>query len=702
MSLNICNAVCFTQYALLSVFLTSACASKVYAQDEVDSSQANATDNLEDNVLLQETVVVTGLLKEQSLHSYSGSISRLTNIDSTLTPVELISSAPGVNIQQGSGTEHLSGIRSPVLNGSAGAGSVLFLENDVSYRAPAFANINSLIDLDPAFADSIEVLRGPGDIGLGTQALHGAVNVQLYSPGEANNTFSFSAGSFDDVSSRLTLSDNASSHMQLSHYHTNRYRDDSALDKTHLRLATRKGRTDFRLGLNHVEQETAGFLVGKDAYNDSSRVRDNDNPEAFRDAYSLLASMRTDLRGITLGGVSWSPETLLYVRDNEMDFRMHFLPGTPLERNAHRSAGGHFRMLGDMSERLVLGFGTDLDVSYGTLKEDQSAPSRFSFVQGEHYDYSATSLAGGVYGKAIYSVERHNIDAGARINAAYFDYNNRLDRQPEVFGRFRRPADRNDSFYAPSYRLAYSYDLSGIERTSGKQLVFINLARGIRMPQVAELYRIQSNQNVDDIEAETLDSIEVGFKHKDSFGSIQLAAFLMSKRHGFFRGSDGFTINNARTDHQGIELDINLQITDALSTRMNATFAAHRYANTLRSQEDNEILFLDGNRVDTAPATLASVDFRYRINPTLTATLSGRHIGRYYTNAANSESYPGHSLLNASLSYAPVSQLPLRVTASVKNIGDKLYADRADFAFGNERYFPGLPRHYRLTIDYTF
>ena len=58
--------------------------------------------------------------------------------------------------------------------------------------------------------------------------------------------------------------------------------------------------------------------------------------------------------------------------------------------------------------------------------------------------------------------------------------------------------------------------------------------------------------------------------------------------------------------------------------------------------------------------------------------------------------------------YADLSILDMDVSPSVsaslvaKNIGDKAYADRADFAFGNERYFPGKPRSYVLRMLWRF
>ena len=51
----------------------------------------------------------------------------------------MLNRAPGVHIHRGSGQEHLTAIRSPVLVGGAGAGSFLYLEDGIPMRAAGFA-----------------------------------------------------------------------------------------------------------------------------------------------------------------------------------------------------------------------------------------------------------------------------------------------------------------------------------------------------------------------------------------------------------------------------------------------------------------------------------------------------------------------------------------------------------------------------------
>jgi outer membrane receptor protein involved in Fe transport len=72
----------------------------------------------------------------------------------------------------------------------------------------------------------------------------------------------------------------------------------------------------------------------------------------------------------------------------------------------------------------------------------------------------------------------------------------------------------------------------------------------------------------------------------------------------------------------------------------------------------------------------------------------------YYLEPQNERRYDGHSLLNLRVT----SQLAPRLTSSVRitNLLDEDYAERADFGFGDYRYFVGQPRGAYVEIGYQF
>ena len=81
-----------------------------------------------------------------------------------------------------------------------------------------------------------------------------------------------------------------------------------------------------------LEQDTAGFIVGEDAYKNPDLNRQNPNPEAFRDAESQRASLRW-----VRPGQKVDLDIRPYLRRSEMTFLQHFLPGNRWRKTA-RSA----------------------------------------------------------------------------------------------------------------------------------------------------------------------------------------------------------------------------------------------------------------------------------------------------------------------------------------------------------------------------
>lgn len=72
-------------------------------------------------------------------------------------------------------------------------------------------------------------------------------------------------------------------------------------------------------------------------------------------------------------------------------------------------------------------------------------------------------------------------------------------------------------------------------------------------------------------------------------------------------------------------------------------------------------------------------------------------MGSYALDAANSSRYDGHQTINLRGGYPLSTGTSLSIT--VTNLTNRDYAERADFAFGNFRYFPGAPRQLRLALQ---
>ncbi|MEM9838258.1 MAG: TonB-dependent receptor [Pseudomonadota bacterium] len=601
-------------------------------------------------------------------------------------PAELLNRAPSVFVQSGSGREHLTAIRSPVLTGGAGAGSFLFLQDGVPLRAAGFANVNGLFHAAFPFAESVSVLRGPGDVAYGSNALHGAIDVVTPDPGEAGSSATLSYGSFDRIRAIGTV-DQQSWTAGLSVLSDGGYRADSGALEIKGRFASEIGPGILRVFIHQLEQETAGFVLGDDAFRDDDLRRSNPNPEAFRDVRHTLASYEMPF---SAGG--WTGTVTPFARWTDMEFLQHFLPGDALEENEHTSVGVQSIAFRDLSSRTTLAIGADVDLTEGSLREFQEAPTVFSFVQGLHYDYTVKAMEAAPFAKVSHqATEALTLEAGLRGTFTRYDYEN--DAPSDTVGRFQRPANREDSFSVLTGKLSAQYALAE------RQSVYASIARGARPPQTTELYRIQINQDVSDIDPETLDSFELGWRGQlADRGTLAVTAFAMRKENVFFRDADGFNVTDGETSHVGIEFEGNVALTKSLSLRAGGTWAEHRYEFDRQVGNASEVIE-SGDLVDTAPRTLANAQLNWQPTPTLRAEAAWTHVGRYATNAANTAFYEGHDLLDLRLQKDLGS---VAVTGIVRNVLDARYARRADFAFGNERYFPGEERAFEVVVSAQF
>lgn len=614
-------------------------------------------------------------------------------------PAEILNTLPGVNIQMNSGQEHLLAIRSPVLTGGAGQGSFLILENGVPTRSPAFGNVNSLLEPHHETAEAIEVVRGPGSAKYGSNAVHGLVNVILAEPsGEPLTELRASYNSLGRYKSDLILDQGDFGRASFSVQKDNGWRDNTGSLQIKGSGVTEAvlagwGVTAFGSFAN-LEQETAGFLRGSDAYQDSDLAATNPNPEAFRNAWSARGAVRF-ARNVGDGELSITP----FARIQEMEFAQHFLPNGGLEENDHRAIGVMSHYEQDLSDSVTWRIGGDLDFASGSLTETQLEPFGFfpgdaRFPVGIHYDYTVDTTMAALWGEFEWDIsDRVHILAGLRGEAHSYDYS--TDAPVGVNGRFNVSADRTDEFDFITPKFGLIFD------ASEDVALYANYARGSRAPQASDLYRLQSLQGTAEAEVETLDSFEVGARGSAFDGALvyDVAAYHADKENFFFRDSNGLNVTDGSTRHQGVELAFDWTLSDTVTLQGTTSWSDQIYTFTRTTNSASESI-TDGDQIDTAPEWLTDLSLVWAPTDQFEAAISAEYIGEYFTNPANSMDYPGHTVAHLRGSYDVADDLVAFLI--VRNLFDETYADRADFAFGSERYFPGEPLNATFGIRKKF
>jgi outer membrane receptor protein involved in Fe transport len=680
----------------------------------VTSTQVSALDGAK-----LESMVVTATRTEQTLGSSPFSISVLSETElqqiSHIHISEALSRLPGVWISRGNGQESLTAIRSPVLTGAGSCGAFAVSEDGVPVRSTGFCNVNQLFDINTEQAQRIEVLKGPATVTYGSDALNGVINViSKPSSSELDQQLDIEAGSNDYYRMKYSQSDSSGQHGYRINFNGARdggYKDDSGFDQQKL-----TARHDFTgdaitintlLSLNNLNQETATYVEGVDAYKDDKRKRENPDPEAFRNSQSARLQSQISKQLNNGGTFTVTP----YARYADMEFLMHFLPGTPLEENGQKAVGVQTHYQRPINDKLTLSQGFDAEYTDAYLKQSQE--NGFStFPEGQQYDYEVNASLLAAFISADYKLRpATTLSLGTRYEYLEYDYDNRIIAGDTAADgsicvssftgaegcRYTRPEDSKDDFENFSINSSINHQFSAQLNS------FIRLASGFRAPQATEMYRLQNGQVKANLDSEEINSIEWGIRGGQDKISYSLSSFYMKKTNVIFQSSDRLNLDDGQTKHYGLEYDLFWQFNSQWDLRIAGTFARHQYTADVSTPGPGSAVTIptDGNDIDTAPRRMSSTQLGWQPTPQTRAELEWVAMGKYYTDIGNQYSYSGHDLYNLRLNQQINSHISIGLR--IKNLTDIDYAERADFStFSGDRYFIGEPRSYYADISFSF
>ncbi|MDX2370722.1 MAG: TonB-dependent receptor, partial [Colwellia sp.] len=692
----------------LACFSTVSC-SVLAATEQTETVKSNSSD------AVTEVIVVTGTLQQSGVLSLAGNIDRISSEDivsvRSVHPSDILNRATGVHVQTNNGMESLPSLRSPVLSGPGAAGAFLFLEEGIATRSAGFANNNALSELNLAQAKEVEIIRGPASAVYGSNAVHGVVNVLTKAPRNGGDV-TLLVGPNDRYQLQGTIgseSDNQGVSGNIQAIDDGGYRDNS--DFKSLKLGFRhdyvNGDDQFKTIVSGfvLDQNTAGFISSGDngsdcyssTYSDENLYKDSNAMEknCDSDAYREWSSLRI--------ATSWQRElsnersfTLTpYFRINQMEFRQHFLPSKAIEENSHYSVGMVNSYHWQVEENIALVIGVDLEMTKGELTQTQQKADSYGFgkarQQGLHYDYEVDASTIAPYIQADWQLtEQLKLTGSVRFDSTKYEYDNLLaDGTTKADGSvcvnnndepteclYKRPEDSNDSFDNASTKLGFNY------RLNNDTAFFGSWSQGFRAPQTTDMYRLQKQQEVGEIESEQLDSVELGLRGVSDKLTYEVVVYNMNKDNFFFRDAQGLNVTDGETSHQGLELSVNYDLTDELSVAVNYSYGQHEYEFDHASSG-----VVKGNKVDTAPEQLANVRLAWQPTDNSKLELEWLHMGEYYLDPANEHDYAGHDLLQLRGSMALNNNT--RLFARIENLTDEKYASRADYAFGSYRFFGG-------------
>ena len=615
---------------------------------------------------------------------------------------------PGVWLSRGNGQELLASVRSPVFTGAGSCAEVLITEDGLPIRPTGMCNVNQLFEVNTEQASGLEIWRGPGTVFYGSNAMHGVINT--LSPKVEKNAISAQLGSNDyrRLKIRLKNKDPLNSlQLAANGVSDGGFKDNSGFDQQKISIKHEWVNNDIsattHLSLVNLNQETAGYIKVFNSYKDRSVRNDNPNPEAYRDASALRLSSRISGE-VNRDGKDENWHITPYVRKSSMTFLQHYLPGQARERNGQTSAGLQSAYQFRRGASAKIWIGVDIELANMMVQEFQESalgsPDNVRF-QGQHFDFEVDSSQLGIFNNYELNLsDRLTLETGFRFESLRYDYTNKMisgstrdDGRPCASQsgscRYFRPESQVDTTENFNYQLGAFYD---IDRNTG---IFVRFSNAYRAPQINELYRLQKEQETAVIRSEEIDSIESGVRYQSDKIWTEISVYSMKKDQVIVKDSAGFLVNDGQTDHEGIEWQSRLQVSDNWMLSTSASWAKHKYSYA-RLYGDVDII---GNDIDTAPRWQGSAHILYEPSSRTSAELEWLYLGKYFLDPQNLHQYAGHKVLNLHLQQTVKNW---KFSAHVNNITDELIADRADYAFGSYRYFVGDGRNFSAELKYTF
>ncbi|MBW8190130.1 TonB-dependent receptor [Neiella marina] len=678
-------------------FLVLGHSTAVYAADKADNIEVITVEGSRHLVLQQQSGVHEISLSDDVLSQI-----KHQHIQQSLNRL------PGVNLARGNGQEYLPSVRSPVLTGAGACGSILSAIDGISIRAAGFCNINELFEAPTELAERIDVIRGPDSVLYGANAMNGVINVvtpALDSEPSQSARLEYGADDFK----RAVYSANGGAEAPIRFdaliASDGGYRDSSGYDqqKFNVKHQSQIDGWDYIATVSgtNLEQDTAGYITGYKAYESKSLSKTNPNPDAYRDAQSLRAAMHFTKLDENDGQWSLIP----YARYTDMEFLQHFLPGTPVEQNRHHSLGIQSAYLAQIGDSIEWTAGIDGEWTDGELKQTQAEPTEGSeFLQetipvGKQYDYQVDALQLASFANVSWqATELLTLAVGARLEYMEYDYNNRMldgrtreDGTECGFGgcRYSRPADDTNSFTNFSPKFSAVYEVSELSQ------VYFNLSHSFRPPQATELYRLQREQTVADLDSEEQLSTQLGYRLTTSQLAAEVVGYWADKENVIYRDSDYFNVSDGEVRSQGAEVLLHYIFNSRWDIRGVANYGRHRYRNH-RIINGVEIY---NNDVDSAPRHFGNLQLGYQLGEQGRIELEYQYQGSYYTDAENLHKYNGHELFNL---YSSLNWQGITLSLNMFNLFDERYAERADYtSFSGDRYFPSRPRSVFAAIEFS-
>ncbi len=654
------------------------------------------------------TISVTASREEERVLDVPASIGVIDKeniaLDQPNFQKELFNSIAGVRITQtGSTLGHITGIRMPLNTGPY----YLFLQDGIPVQSSGFFNHNGLAYTNFTSAGSAEVLKGAGTALYGSDSIAATINVISNDP-SLTEGYKLKVDGGSDGFGKLGLVgghqyEDSSFGFEASYSHNDGWRDHTTSKRNEANVTYYSDLDDKNslktiFAANKTEADMAGSLIGldelknnTDSVGDIQAALDSGLPiERKFDFARLSTEWMHDLNAAT------ELSTIAYLRYNRNRYIATWEKNLPQNDSKEKTLGVMFKANVDKGDTRWIA-GTDLEITRSERNYDQlfdyekAKPWEKDVPAGSIYDYDVDYLAVAPYARAEHNLsDKLQLNAGLRYDYSKFDYtNNTEDGQYEDSTYFRPGSDNDPSFDHLSPKLSLAYKIDNNQNT------YARYANGFRIPQASRLYQLRTDNIAFDLDPETTDTFEIGYKLQTSQAQFDAAVYYMIIDDSIVRRENGegdrYYENGGKTTHKGVELTALYHFNKQFSTRLAYSYSKHEY--------DNDEVYGDNEQAN-APNDIANFRLTYKpvSLPGLETMLEVEHVGDYWMDDNNTISYDGYTIGHLKATYK--ASKDLNISAKINNITDKTYAENATYSYGKEKYTPGAPRQFFVGLEY--
>jgi iron complex outermembrane recepter protein len=683
----------------------------ITALTPVSPSDTVLTDTL---VLHLREVQVIAFNRPQKLMDVPGSITHigkltLERMKPAFNILPVLQYAPGVFAHQGATNTNRVSIRGIGARVPYATGKIRAYLNNIPLTNTS--GITFLQDIDPAIIESMEVIKGPATGAYGA-GLGGTIVMTARRPSVRNSGIQnqLQLGSFGLVRNSLLADlagEDKSTSLAYSHVQSDGYRQNneyqrdaitsvsqfSSSDRSHftLLMAFSKLKSHIPSSIDSITfmeqpQNAAPNWLKTRGYEDAIRVLGG---------LSLVHILNQNLVAEVSVFSVWHDEKEM--RPFDVFYEERATAGTRFNLRRH---------WGTQSIELEISSG-------GEFMFESYLYSNFENIDGEGVEGARISnnrervANSNVFMQADATFSPWILSAGVNLNHQQTRYRD-LFQQDGI--------DLSGTYH---YGLIFSPRLSAAYKVNSQNTLFATISHGFSPPSLSETLTPEGRINPD-IRPEKSWNMEMGVRGQAlqnrlffdiSLYHMQVQDLLVAERVG----EDAWVGKNAGESlHSGIEAELHLVLWgqrisgrstgNKVSARANYAYNHFYFSKFTDLDQD-----YSGNRIPGVPRHVFLVALQKDWDKGFDASISWRHVGRMAMNDANTRFYDSYGLVDIQINYhlANFARWETSVSLSADNIFDKHHAsmilvNAPSFGSQPRYYYPGLPRHYRVAVRFSY